>query len=133
MMVQFIMAEVNERDGRSIFRLRKHLWKYEMPRMLLYGASHLTRLETWMGLQRDPEDASRPTALDGRALSRARYCAVGGSKFSTIHDRVQGINVPLHQPPKGNQWQKLLDDKYMPSYTVVCLGGNYTSAFRDKL
>ena len=104
-----------------------------MPHMLLYGASHLTRLETWLGLTRDPEDETKPTALDGRALSKARYCAVGGSKFSTIHERVQGINVPPHQPQKGNQWKQLLEDKYKRAYTGVCLGGNDTSAFRDKL
>ncbi len=53
--------------------------------------------------------------------------------FDTIDDRVLGINVPDHQPKKGNQWQQLIDDNYHLHYTVVSLGGNDVSNYGDKV
>ena len=100
------MGSNKERGGQLIFRLRQFMWWYKMPVVLLYGASHIIRLQDWLAMGKDSRYPLKLTYIDTRAFSNATFCAVGGSRFATIHQRVCGQNVTAHQPKRGNQWQE---------------------------
>ena len=40
------------------------------------------------------ENIYGPTPLDYKALANTELCAVGGTRFDTIHGKVCGIDVP---------------------------------------
>ena len=118
-------------DGFPLQRIRRFIWPNEIPDALIYGDSHMCRLADWLNQPKLERIDNLPTPLDRRVLSKAKFCAVGGSTFATVHDRVRGIKVPAHQPKRGNQWEKVIKHKF--HYTVVSLGGNDISNIRSKL
>ena len=98
-----------------------------MPTILFYGDSHLTRFKKWIKSTNLPDG---PTFLDRYVLQHKHFCAVGGSRFNTIHDRVRGIKVPPTQPFRGNLWRYTTRVKELrPDYIVVSLGFNDISRF----
>ena len=75
-----------------------------------------------------------PTELDDKILKASTYCAVGGSMFDTVHDRVRGIKVPDTQTYQGNQWAHIVDVlKLKPDTVVISLGGNDCSKSDSRL
>ena len=118
-----------------------------MPKVLLYGDSMITHLETWAKLSKNNKEnkplknkkfklklISPPTDLDDKALSKSQYCAVGGSRFDTVHDRVRGIKVPDTQPDRGNQWAHITEViKFKPDVIVISCGGNDCSRSDSRL
>ncbi len=125
------MAYVGANVGaQTIWKRRRQIKNREMPTVLFYGDSQLTRFKNWI---KNPNQVEGPTFLDRYVLQHKHFCAVGGSKFSTIHDRVQGINVPPTQPFRGNLWRYTNVVKELrPDYIVVSLGFNDISGF-DRL
>ena len=94
-----------------------------MPTVLMYGDSHITHLEEWSQIPPEQHVFFGPTPLDTRVLTNAYYCAVGGSRFDTVHDRVCGINVPSHQKPRGNQWYYITEELNLkPDTVLISLG-----------
>ena len=77
-------------------KIEKVVVPSRIPRLLLYGDSHITRLERWRNQLNIHIMPNQPTDLDRLIMSKAEFCAVGGSRYDTIHDRVQRINVPSH-------------------------------------
>ncbi len=118
----------------SIRQIRRTLWPHDMPIIVMYGDSHITHLEAWMGIHVLAKVKGKPTSMDRKAMSNAYYCAVGGLRFDTVHKRVQGIEVPEHQVKCGNQWQHITKKlKLDPNATVVSCGGNDCSRFDGKV
>ena len=77
----------------------------KQPTILYYGDSHLTRFKCWINTD---EEFGGPKELDREVLQHRHFCAVGGSTFKNVHDRVRNINVPPTQPYRGNLWRYTL-------------------------
>ena len=93
--------------------------------MLLYGDSHIVRLEEWVDQRYNVENIYGPTPLDHIALSNIELCAVGGTRFNTIHEKVCGVGVPKHQRRQGNQWDHIVNKlKLQLATVIISLGGN---------
>ncbi len=97
------MAWSQPRDGDTLEKILTFIRSKEMPKLLLYGDSHITRLEDWLKKTVVLTDNYGPKPLDHKALKNVEFCAVGGTKFDTIHSKVCGINVPIYQRRRGNQ------------------------------
>ena len=91
------------------------------------GDSHLTHFKAWVNTD---EDYGGPDELDRHVLEHKHFCAVGGSTFSNVHDRVNNINVPTTQPYRGNLWRYTVYFKELkPDYILVSLGTNDSSNY----
>ena len=85
------------RDANTLEKIKNSILQYKMPKLLLYGDSHITRLEDWIKKPFVATDMYGPKLLDQKAMKNIEFCAVGGTKFDTIHSKVCGINVPTYQ------------------------------------
>ena len=136
--VQMALSKSSSDEHQSLFKINKFIWGNTMPVVLLYGDSHLTHLRDWYELPNDPNIPYRPTSLDTKPLDSCTWCAVPGTRFDTIHDKVCGFGIPAHQEYKGDQWGEITGKvdgkpKLNPSYIIASLGGNDVSEFDGKL
>ncbi len=112
---------------QTLEKIERWLWPVDMPIVLHYGDSHLTRFKPWINTD---WDYGGPTDLDHHVLSHRHFCAVGGSTFKNIHDRVRNINVPPTQPFRGDLWRYTINVKELkPDYILVSLGTNDASNY----
>ncbi len=75
-----------------------------------------------------------PRHLDRKIRRNTLFCAVGGASFANVHDRVQGIKVPLTQPYRGNIWRFTTHVKeVIPDFIFVVLGSNDCDLYDQKL
>ncbi len=117
--------------GMSLWRHKDRIIHASPPHVLLYGDSHLSNLLKW---KFQPSRKHGPRPLDISALMETSFCAVGGSRFVNIHDRVRNINVPPTQPDRGDQWSACLNDPSCePTYILVSLGSNDSDLFGQCL
>ena len=125
---------MSDEGGQSIWRMRRQLREIkpkDIPTILFYGDSHLTHLKRWMKVTCP---TTGPKGLDKKIMKRAHYCAVGGSNFMNVDERVRGIKVPETQKWQGNQWRYTLNVKELnPTYILVSLGTNDCDSFDRKL
>ena len=72
------MAHSKPQSQTRIENLRAPIMKYKhiMPKMLLYGDSHIVRLEEWINQPYKKSNIFGPTPLDHVALSNIEVCAV---------------------------------------------------------
>ena len=128
------MALSVPRDANTLEKIKYFVLCYNMPKLLLYGDSHITRLEDWIKKAFVATDMFEPKLLDHKAMKGIEFCAVGGTKFDTVHAKVCGINVPLHQRWRGNQWKRITEDiNFKADGIILSLGGNDTGSFDDKI
>ena len=92
------MAFNKPQNQTRIENLREPILRYQhsMPKMLLYGDSHIVRLEEWIKQPYVKSNIFDPTPLDHIALSNIEVCAVGGTRFDSVHEKVCGVGVPKH-------------------------------------
>ena len=113
--------------AQSIWKHRRQIVGRRMPTILFYGASHMTNLKKWV---KTPQKSGGATWLDRMVLRHKHFCAVGGSRFATVHDRVQGKNVPDTQPFRGDLWRYTIRVKELkPHYILISLGFNDCDRF----
>ena len=118
------MALSVPRDANTLMKIKNFILRCRMPKLLLYGDSHITRLEDWTKKPVVFTDMYGPKPLDQRALKNIEFCAVGGTKFSTVHSKVCGINVPVYQRRRGNQWKHVTEDlKFQADGIIISMGG----------
>ena len=112
------MAFSKHRDkSQSIFNMRHRFHRMPLPTVLHYGDSILTNFKRWMH-NNHPKHGPRP--LDKKVLKHQHFCAVGGSRYATIHDRTQGIKAPDTQPYRGNLWKYTNDVKELqPDFCLL--------------
>ncbi len=116
--------------AQSIWKQRHQIPKHEMPSILFYGDSHLTNMKKWLTV---PAKKGGPKWLDKKVLKHRHFCAVGGSTFANVHNRVQGIKVPDTQPFRGNLWRYTVAFKELkPDYLILSLGFNDVDKFDRK-
>ncbi len=116
--------------AQSNSKMENVLKGQDMPIFLFYGDSHLTRLKDWFKVAADEGGQKK---ADRDVLCHQHFCAVSGSKFKSVHDRVQGINVPDTQPFRGNLWRYTVNFKELkPDYIVVSLGANDASSLDQE-
>ena len=77
------MALSKHRDQSCISNMKESILKYEMPEVLMYGDSHIVRMEEWLYIPYDPDNIYGPTPLDDRAMENLEFCAVGGTTTYT--------------------------------------------------
>ncbi len=87
----------------------------------------MTNLKKWI---KTPQKYGGATWLDRMVLKHKHFCAVGGSRFPTKHDRVRGLNVPDTQPYCGDLWRYTTNVKKLkPDYILISLGFNDCDRF----
>ena len=119
---------------QTLAKIDKFIWSCTMPSVLLYGDSHLTHLKKWYKLPNLPRIPYKPTSLDKKPLDSCTWCAVPGTRFDTIHDKVSGNDIPGHQEYLGDQWGDItVKNKIDPVYIICSLGGNDVSDFDTSL
>ena len=112
---------------QMIHKIEDWLWGRDMPIVLHYGDSHLTRFKCWINTD---AEYGGPKKLDKHVLVHRHFCAVGGSTFSNVHDGVPNINVPKTQPYRGNLWRYTVNFKELkPDYIFISLGTNDSSNY----
>ena len=99
---------------------RRDIDKCPPPGILFYGASHVKRLKLW---NEDFKSDRCPMWYDRKILNASRFVYSGGSKWSDVDTRVQGINVPSSQK-QGNTWQQTLDDKTFIATEIYLICGS---------
>ena len=82
------MALSKPRDWNTLEKIGTFIWQYDMPKLLIYGDSHMVRLEEWLNKPMVETDKFGPKPLDHKALEHIEFCAVGGTTFETIHSKV---------------------------------------------
>ena len=125
-------------EHQTLSKIDKFIWSNTMPTVLLYGDSQLTHLKRWYQIPSVSRIPYRPTSLDTKPLDSCIWCAVPGTRFDTIHDKVCGIDIPANQDFLGDQWGAITGDNLInPAYRVCSLGGNdiseFDTAFKKKL
>ena len=130
------MAHSKPQNQTRLENLRDPILRYRhnMPKMLLYGDSHIVRLEEWINQPYKKSNIFGPTPLDHIALNNIEVCAVGGTRFDTVHEKVCGIGVPVHQKRQGNQWDHVVNTlKLQPATVIISMGGNDVSDYDTRL
>ena len=121
-------------DQSIISNIKHQIIRYNMPSILLYGDSHIERLEDWIKLPYNPNNLDGPTPIDHKALSRAEWCAFGATTFETVHKKLCGLDVPSHQKCQGNQWHHVTQVlKMKPDTLIVSMDANDISNFDSCL
>ena len=117
--------------GVSLWRHMHRIIHDTPPHVLLYGDSRLSNVQKWL---KESSYKHGPRPLDYAALMETSHCAVGGSRFVNVHNRVRNIQVPPTQPDRGNQWEKCLSSPDCePVYILVSLGSNDADLFGQCL
>ncbi len=123
--------------GRTTFTRRNRIEEMNPPKIVFYGDSHIGRLLLW---KLDLDHTQFMYDLEEKILRDSRFIYSGGSKWSNIHTRVQGIGVPSHQK-QGNTWLRVISDiekgHYDPDFLFLSCSGNdlcqINDAYYDKL
>ena len=99
------------------------------PNAVFVGDSHVSRMKLWLDWVHLNEQRFK---LETKALGMSLLVYTGGSRWDTLYDRVQGINVPSHQT-HGNILQQVLDNKEItPEFIFWISGINDLDWYNDK-
>ena len=119
--------------GKTTYKRRHGIEETHRPRIVFYGDSHIGRLLTWYLHTRGLGTADM---LEKELLDNSKFIYSGGSRWDTVHNRVQGIEVPEHQR-QGNLWDKVMRQvtagEYKPEYVFISCSGNDLDKWNDSL
>ena len=126
-------ARKDEVGGLTTYRRRHGIKGCKPANMVFYGDSHVGGLVKWLGR---PGVRGGPSKLEIDVFKGSQFIYSGGSKWTNVHKRVQGIDVPVHQT-HGNLWGKVIqeirEERYFPEYIYVSCIGNDLDNLNDKL
>ncbi len=106
----------------------RDIMNIDPPKVLYYGDSHLGRLKWWTD---GDYGRFKPNALEEIVLSESRFAYSGGSKWSDVHHRVNGINLPAHQK-QGDTWGPIVNSEFRPDYIYISCGSNTYDQYNDQ-
>ncbi len=98
------------------------------PKVLYYGDSHMGRLKWWAD---GDYGRFKPNELEKLVLSGSRFAYSGGSHWSDVHQRVNGINLPVHQK-QGDTWGPIVKSDFVPDYIFMSCGSNTLDLYNDQ-
>ncbi len=112
--------------GRTTYDRRHDIDSTRAPRIVFYGDSHIGHLYQW---SKNIDTSGSPWQLERKVLSDSKYIYSGGSKWTNVHTRVQGIDTPVWQR-QGNIWKRVMEDIENSNYETEYL---YISCFGNDL
>ena len=119
-------------DGKTTWTRRLFIEEVDPPHFLYFGDSHIGRLCLWSMMM---EDSCGPNSWEHKLLKHGEYVYSGGSKWSTILNRMRGIEVPVHQK-QGDTWSRMLNNYhkglFKPTHIFLSMSGNDVCAINDK-
>ena len=83
--------------------------------MLFIGSSHVRRLGTFATGRTTPRRYKK-------LLENSKFLGIGGAKWWTLHNNLDGQELPRGKRHLGNMWEQYQNSMYHPHF-VVCLGG----------
>ena len=98
------------------------------PRILFYGNSCVGRLCWW---KEGTYGSSGPDELENIVLSESKFTYSGGAKWSDVHRRVNGLDLPMHQT-QGDTWSPIVEAGFDPLYVFMVVGSNTVDSLNDS-
>ena len=113
---QLAWSRIKTPNGhRPLYHFRNHLKTYGAPNILFIGSSHMRR---WGNFAQ-----GRITPRQYKSLLRnSEFLGIRGAKWWSLHNNLEGCELPRDKKNQGNMWQTYQDSKFHPHF-VVCLGG----------
>ena len=129
-----IIGSVNKNPykGGTTFKRRYAIDEVKPPQIIFYGDSHIARLFYWS----TDTSGFGPDDLELKVLGKSAFIYSGGSRWPTVHPRVQGVKIPEHQK-QGNTWARALQSidsgLISPEFVYISCASNDWDLINDRL